>query len=569
MERVKWILWWLVLPSWYVGAQTRHDVIITEIMCDPSPQVGLPNYEWIELKNVSTQPVNLNNWRLNDATGESGPMPEAILEPDSMLIVSAASAAPFLSEFGKTIHVTSFPSLDNNGDRIMLRTSEGRAIHVLEYDLDWYGNELKKAGGWSLEIIDTHFPCLGRENWSASINEKGGTPGAINSINGEKPDESPPLVRKAITEGNNVAVIEFSEPLDSLVAMSIDRYAIDHNLQITAVNMADETLKKLKLTLSGAMVEGVIYTISINGVRDCAGNVTDPNEKIRTGIPSQTVERDIVINELLFNPRAGGNDYVEVLNASEKIIDASRLAIANRDAAGSLNSIVSFGNEPLYLFPGQYLVVTEDPSSLEREYLVKDRATIHHLSLLPSYPDDKGTVVLLDFQGMVIDEVRYFEDWHFRLIANADGVALERIEPGGPSNEAFNWHSAAATAGYGTPGYKNSQYRETTAPLSGIEITPRVFSPDNDGRDDVCTISYNIPSAGNVANIYIYDAIGRRIRHLVKNAILGLSGTWNWDGLDDAGKQLPIGVYLLVTEIFNLQGKTERVMKKVVLARKF
>ena len=70
-------------------------------------------------------------------------------------------------------------------------------------------------------------------------------------------------------------------------------------------------------------------------------------------------------------------------------------------------------------------------------------------------------MVGLNFQGIVVDEVKYKDDWHFQLIDNAEGVALERIDPGKPGQDPDNWHSAASTAGYGTPTYKNSQFKLT------------------------------------------------------------------------------------------------------------
>jgi hypothetical protein len=189
------------------------------------------------------------------------------------------------------------------------------------------------------------------------------------------------------------------------------------------------------------------------------------------------------------------------------------------------------------------------------------------LSSLPSYPDEEGDVILLNGQGAVVDEVKYKDDWHFKLIDNAEGVSLERIDPAGKSQDAANWHSAASTAGYGTPGYQNSQYRQTQPIDAIIEILPKIFSPDNDGRDDMVTIQYKLSEPGYVANITIFDAQGRPIRYLVKNGTLGLNGYWNWDGLDEKGSKLPIGAYIIYTEIFNLQTKKQHFKNAVVLAR--
>ena len=101
-----------------------------------------------------------------------------------------------------------------------------------------------------------------------------------------------------------------------------------------------------------------------------------------------------------------------------------------------------------------------------------------------------------------------------------------------------------------------------------IEITPKVFSPDNDGRDDIATIQYEVTEPGYIVNITIFDGAGRPVRNLVRNGTLGLKGYWNWDGLDDRGNKLPVGTYIFFTEIFNLAGKKEKFKNTVVLARK-
>jgi hypothetical protein len=189
------------------------------------------------------------------------------------------------------------------------------------------------------------------------------------------------------------------------------------------------------------------------------------------------------------------------------------------------------------------------------------------LTQLPSYPDDQGDVILLNMQGEIIDEVKYKRDWHFKLITDDEGISLERLDPDAPSQDPTNWHSAASTAGYGTPTYQNSQFRKTQTINATIQITPTIFSPDNDGRDDIATIQYKMSGPGNTANISIYDAMGRPVRHLVKNELLGLNGFWNWDGLGEKGNKLPVGVYVIFTEIFNLQGKKMQFKNSIVLAK--
>ncbi len=100
--------------------QNRYDIVIDEIMADPSPQIGLPGNEWIELKNTTRQSINLQGWRIAQPTGQSGAMPDFNLPPDSFVIVCSNSAVAAMLVFGTTIPVTSFPSLDNDGDQIFL-----------------------------------------------------------------------------------------------------------------------------------------------------------------------------------------------------------------------------------------------------------------------------------------------------------------------------------------------------------------------------------------------------------------------------------------------------------------
>ena len=149
-------------------SQNRYDVVIDELMPDPTPVVGLPTNEWIELKNTTAAPINLSGWRIGDPTGQSGPMPNFILQPDSFVIICTGSAVAAMSVFGTTISVTSFPSLDNDGDQLFLRAANGRTIHGVAYSSAWYQNVVKTDGGWSLEMIDTKSPCAGMSNWKGS-----------------------------------------------------------------------------------------------------------------------------------------------------------------------------------------------------------------------------------------------------------------------------------------------------------------------------------------------------------------------------------------------------------------
>jgi hypothetical protein len=536
-------------------------------MADPTPQISLPSNEWIELKNVSANPINLQNWRIGDATGQSGPMPNFILQPDSFVIVCTGSAVTTMQGYGRVVSVTSFPSLDNEGDQLYLKSNTGLTVHAVSYSLSWYQNAVKSDGGWTLEMIDTKNPCSGNSNWKASTDARGGSPGIKNSVDAVNIDQSVPTIKNAYTIDNLNIVIVFDEPVDSLKGSTVSNYSIDGGLGIQSATSISPLFDKVQLRLTTAMQANTVYTIIVNNVTDCKNNTIGTRNKAKIGLPVDAAVMEMVVNEILFNPKSGAGDYIEFYNRSNKIFDANKLFVANRNSSGVISSAKLISTIPYYIFPGDYIVVTEDAINLPLNYMVQNPDAVFVVSSMPSFPDDQGDVILLNLQGAVVDEVKYKNDWQFALIANPDGVSLERIDPDGISQEATNWHSAASTAGFGTPTYKNSQYKLLQSINATIEITPKVFSPDNDGRDDIATIQYKTTEPGYVANITIYDANGRPVRNLVKNSTLGLQGYWIWDGLDDKKLKLSIGTYILFTEIFNLAGKKEIFKNVVVLAR--
>ena len=547
----------------------RFDIVISELLADPTPQVSLPNNEWIELRNTSANAFNLLGWRIGDATGQSGAMPAYTLLPDSFVIVCTASAATAMSAYGSVIVVTSFPSLDNTNDIIYLRSVQNKIIHAVNYTDAWYKNELKKDGGWSLEMIDTKNPCSGFANWKASNDLKGGTPGKKNSVDAVNADATAPQLLRAFASDSINIVVVFDEPLDSVKAATVNNYSISDGIGIPqAAICVSPTFDKVSLKLSTPLSRNKIYTITTSAITDCAGNTIALKNSARVGLTEIADSLNIVINEILFNPKSNGTDYVEIYNRSNKIIDLKQTYIANRSNTGVVSSIKQLSADNYLLFPQDFMVITEDPSIVKRDFITKNMDAFVTVPSMPSFNDDKGNVIILNAQGNITDELVYDEKWHFKLIDNREGVALERIDYNAPTPQADNWHSAATSVGYGTPGYKNSQYKINDGVQGEVTVTPEIFSPDNDGIDDFATLNYSFPSTGYIANITVFDAAGRVVHYLQRNALCGIKGNFRWDGLGEKNQKLPVGIYIIYTEIFNLQGKKKQFKNTIVLARR-
>lgn len=557
----------LLFTSLNADAQVakHYDVVIDELFPDPLPQGGLPTSEFAELKNISASSFDLAGWKLSDGTS-TAILPHFILQPDSFVIICSVGAAQQFAVLGTTLGVSNFPSLNNDEDLLYLRSPQNTVIHSVNYSSAWYQNELKKDGGWTLEMIDTKNTCGSQYNWTASVDPTGGTPGKENSVAATNPDVIvPELINCYPTDSINITLV-FSEAIDSLQGAASVNYSVSDGIgsPLLAVTMAPE-FAKVSLQLNQALQPNKVYTITASNISDCAGNIINAKNSIRFGMPSEADSLNVVINEILFNPPAGGVDYIEIFNRSQKILDLKQLYIANRNNTGAISSITKLKEESRLFFPGDFIVVTENSEIVQQQYFTNDRDAFLQVAGMPSFPNDKGDVIILNLQGAVVDEVKYFDKWHFKLISNTEGVSLERIEYDMPSVQS-NFHSAATSAGYGTPGYKNSQYRPGELFEGEMHVNPEVFSPDNDGFDDFLTIDYNFPSAGYVANITIFDASGRPVRYLQRNALSGMKGSYRWDGLGEKQQRLQQGIYIVFTEIFNNEGARKQFKNTVVLA---
>jgi len=545
----------------------QYDIIIDEIMADPAPVVGLPNNEWIELKNTTVSPINLQGFTIGDTATQSGAMPNFILQPNSFVIVCAGSAVNTMSAFGATISVTNFPSLSNSGEELILKNPQGEIIHAVSYSYSWYQNTLKEQGGWSLEMIDTKNPCSGYSNWQASTNINGGTPGKINSIDGKNPDQNAPKLLRAFAQDSVDITLSFDEPLDSNKASIAANYNISGNIGTPQLAAAVAPLfDKVNLKLAMPLSQKKTYTITAINIIDCAGNIINSSDTARVGISSAANNFDVVINEILFNPRDNGVDYVELYNRSKKIINLKQLYIANRNTSGAISNIAQLTNSDYLLFPQSFIVVTSSPSIVKSQYIAQNPDAFVQINNMPSFNDDNGDAIILNAQGNIVDELQYDVSWQFPLIDNVQGVALERINYDAPTQSQSNWHSAATNVGYGTPTYKNSQYRIDQYAAGEISVYPQIFTPNNDGIDDFLTIDYTFPETGYVANITIYDASGKMVRLLEQNALCGTQGKFIWDGLGEKNRQLIEGTYIVYTKVFDLNGKTKDFKNPVVIA---
>jgi len=543
-----------------------QDIIITEIMADPSPAVQLPESPYLEIHNRSDLPVSLLGWQLgiNDVFLPFGC--ESI-PPKSYRIIGHEKHYTVLEYFGKSIGFAHFPTMSSSGAGIGLLNSNGQVITEVVYSKNWIKEPQKRNGGWSLEKIDTENLCESSINWDASKSSKGGTPGIENSINAINPDPNQPDLLRAGYMSPHEVILNFTKSLDSISIKNTSNYQITQiGNPIKAVPL-NSSYTEVLLILATAMHPGKIYEVSVNNMMGACNMLPLENTIARVAIPQEPLPSDIVINEVLFNPWDNGVDYVELVNRSSNVFDLKNFSLVNLDTLTGFQSNVSkISDKSLLLFPGDYIALTLNPEVLKQQYSIFQKKCLAEMPFLPSLPNDEGSIALTNIQTEVIDRFAYNENMHFQLLSNKKGVSLERIFLDKPTQKTDNWHSASETSGFGTPGYKNSQSASLTNQLSkNIELASDIISPDNDGKDDLLFICYSFEQQGVLLNISIYDAKGRLIKDLEKNHLSGTKGTITWDGITENSVRAQSGMHILYIEAVSLDGKVEYLRLPIVV----
>ena len=543
---------------------SEYDIVINEIMADPNPVVGLPEWEFVELYNTTEFGIDLKDWSIEIGSNDNT-FGNYVLAPHGYVILCHNDAVAELRQYGDCIGFGSF-SVGNTSSMMYLYNKEGLLISRVNFSNTWYHDTNKANGGWSVEQIDPLNPCSGASNWMASVDALGGTPGRINSVNGE--NDVAPLVEHVSMFSNFLVQLWFDQQMDitSLEPQHFLVEELEEHPQEIETNPMDPNY--VGLLFDHGFEEGVVYTLIINGVTNCVGTVIAPDTRVQFGIPNEIAEGEILINEILFDPIAPGVDYVELYNNTDKTFDLSNLILGvvresfPNPADTTLKEIAT---ESRLFLPQTYVLLSTNSEIVGQQY---DCPTDNYVQMasFPSYANVGGTAILMGKDGTTIDAMYFSEKMHYPLLKVTKGVSLERVSFDLPSMTSDNWHSAAESAHFGTPGQPNSMMQSAAEPSNDeISISPDIFSPDGDGFDDACFINYRFDEAGYTMNTYIFNVAGQQMRHLAKGELVGQEGNLLWNGLDDNGNRVPIGVYVVVTEVFNFDGKIKKFKNAVVV----
>ena len=330
------------------------DIVINEIFADETPQVGLPIAEFIEIYNTTGQLIDLGTVVLSD-NGSGVTLPAALLPPGGYLTLSNTSAAVQFEPFGPVLGISGFPSLTNSGKTLTLQTLSGTFINGVRYSDAWHSDAAKRDGGWSLERINPLLACVNNaDNWRSSVNTLGGTPGSQNSVFSNQPDSKAPVLTNLILDtATKQIILTFDESLDSSSLANGNYVMQNGNLIITQVQPTAPLFDSVRLSYSGTVQQGVLYTLSVNGINDCSANslaVTVRNFGLGV-VPNY---HDLIITEIFADetPQIGlpEGEFIEMYNRSDKVIETKGITLTDGGSTVTLTSRI--------ILPGQYLILS-------------------------------------------------------------------------------------------------------------------------------------------------------------------------------------------------------------------
>ncbi|WP_339874744.1 lamin tail domain-containing protein [uncultured Algoriphagus sp.] len=538
-------------------------LVINEIMPAPKADLDLPNVEYVEIFHAGDNTVRLEgvNW---SNSRSSNSLPNAWINPGEFLLLASENQASLLAEYGKVIPVKSWPALLNSGDQLSLKDDKGSLIDLVSYsNASWGGSDFA-SGGFSLEVVNPYYACEQSDLLQPSVDPLRGTPGRENSIFDLSPDTSTPVLNSIEFTSSQSLLLTFSKPI--LADFSLANFVFEPTLQIDTITQP--TSKQIQILLSEEVVVNKIYSLRINGLTDCSGNEYLQTEPLQLVLPKQAVVGDVLINELLFNPRTGSPKFIELINVTDNYLEIGNWKLANLNESGEVDQMKGLSETSIIIPPGGFLAVTTNSNMLKLDYPKSAFGEFLGITSLPSYPIGGGTVVLLDSGNLVADSFRYSEDLHHPLLRDPKGVSLERLSTKSPASTSANWHSASAIEEYATPGRQNSQVISGEFEGELIQIEPEVFDPEGSNGNTFTTIKYELDQAGWIGSFRVYSTAGQLIQSLAQNELLGVSGLFTWTGTDSQGKIVRPGYYVLLVELYDLSGRVMTIRKTIVIATK-
>ena len=595
------------------------DVLINEVMADPHGLTKLPVTEYVELRNTTDHEINLEGWAfVYDKT--SIPLPDAELPAGGYAVLYKAGREISVADGAAEVAVKRFPAnMINAGKPLALKDPSGTVIHSYTYPKAKAGRSIERGEGdtWHLSS-DPRGGTPGEEN-SEDTPDKPDKPEKEKSSPGDVLINEVMADPRGLTKLPATEYVELHNTTDHEINLEGWAFVYDKttiplpDAELPAGGYAVLYKAGREISVADGAAEVAVKRFPANminagkplALKDPSGTVIHsytypkakagrsiergegdkwhlspdprggtPGEENSEGAPDkpdkpdelnkpnepdateQVEPREIILNEILFDPQPRGSEYIELYNRSDRTLSTHGLAIALRKSDGHLGSRHSLTSLATTLAPGDYLVLTSDPNGVTSLIRTPALDVIRRFKL-PALNNQGATIVLLRAaDSTVVDEVTYSAKWHSRAVKIRRGVALERISPDGSSQEAANWTSASSETGYGTPGYKNSQSGTSLQ----IAESATISEPEYNASTRDYLIRYRMDKPDYRCQMAVYSSNGQKVAVIANNQLLTPEGEIRWDG---AG--LTPGVYIFYVELYHPDGSSQHIRKPLLV----
>ncbi len=491
---------------------------ITEIMYNPNDGAG-DLHEFIELKNIGASPLNLSGlyfdngrWAFTNGT---------ILATNAFFVlvsdpVAFADWYPAVQYHGV---FQSTDALDDGGERLWIKDALDNRIVDVTYDDGgtdhrWYPTT--DGDGYSLVLVDPDGDPNNPATWRAS-SYPNGSPGEDDPdspfgrivINEVLPHTDLPLedAIELYNDGTNSVNIQGWYLSDS--TNNLKMYQITNNITLnpgaycvfyegTSFNQTpgssncfalSELADSVYLSSAtngvltsyrtwvkfGASDNGVSFGryIRSDGIADfpamSARSFGQDNPasvvvfRTGTGLVNPAPKTGpIVINEIMYNPSAGGKEFVELYNSASSNIPLYHAGYPTNTWRLSAAFDYSFPTNTV-MAPSSYALVVSIEPTLFREMFGITNHAVKIFGPFDGALNNGGETIKLYKPGnpetngfvpqIIVDSVRYDDDPPWPTAADNGGPSLERTSPTAYGNDPTNWRAASFG---GTPGAVNN-----------------------------------------------------------------------------------------------------------------
>ena len=550
----------LLLCSFIGFSQSPGDLVITEIMNNPSPLSDTTG-EWFEIYNTTGSAIDIDGWTLKDDGSNTHTIDAAsggttIIPAGGYLVLGRTAdtnsngGAPVNYAYG-----TSGFTLGNGADEVVLETPGAVEISRVNYD---GGPNFPDPTGASMQLDSGSLNETANDvgaNWCESTITYGdgtgslGTPGSANSACG--PTCSATLGSSDTTcDSINPGATDdtYTVTLDYFGAATGETFVVSTSPSGFTITGDDPTsVADGTITISG-VTEGTDITISVSNTGD--GGVCDLTRAITspTCVPVGTVDLEFRGVADFTTPTGGNSGKMVHLMATADIADISIYAIGSANNGGGTDG-AEFTLPVMSVSNGDHILIARELTSIESYFTTPgyNLFDVHIEDTAGSAVSQNGDDAIELFKNGVVVET--FGD----INVDGTGESWEYLDswaykdtPGATFPTGWIYGGVGCTNDGSTTTLTSGCVYPFLASLStGSFNTDKISIYPNPVTDGVININSTLLGSKQIA---LYDITGRQV--LYTNTSNNTINVTN----------LKSGVYLL-----NITAENKAVTKKIII----